>query len=82
MDMDDEVPPLIDTSIPNTAAALQVADVVICVLDARDPLSYRSAFVERIVTDKPLFFILNKVGMCVLFEDLTALLNKTRSCSP
>lgn len=62
MEIDDEAPPLIDTTIPDTVAAIQAADVVLYVLDARDPLSYRSSFVEKIVGEKPLFFILNKIG--------------------
>jgi hypothetical protein len=57
----DEAPPLIDTTIPNTAAALEVADLVIEILDARDPLSYRSEFLEKEV-NKPLLFVLNKTG--------------------
>lgn len=62
MEIDDEAPPLIDTTIPDTAAAIQAADVVIQVLDARDPLSYRSSFIDNVVGDKPLFIILNKIG--------------------
>jgi nuclear GTP-binding protein len=59
---EDEVPLLIDTTIPNTAAALQVADVVISVLDARDPLSYRSTYVEGTLSNTPLLYVLNKIG--------------------
>ena len=59
---EDEVPLLIDTTIPNTAAALQVADVVISVLDARDPLLYRSTYVEGTLGNTPLLYVLNKIG--------------------
>lgn len=61
------VPTLIDTTIPNTAAALQIADVVICVLDARDPLSYRSTFVEGMLGNTPLVYVLNKIGEFLLY---------------
>jgi nuclear GTP-binding protein len=59
---EDEAPLLIDTTIPNTDTALQVADVVINVLDARDPLSYRSTYVEGTLGDTPLLYVLNKIG--------------------
>ncbi|KIM20373.1 hypothetical protein M408DRAFT_138654 [Serendipita vermifera MAFF 305830] len=60
---EEEAPPLIDTTIPNTAAALQVADVVISVLDARDPLSFRSTFVEGTLGNTPLLYVLNKIEL-------------------
>jgi nuclear GTP-binding protein len=59
---DTEAPPLIDTSVPHTAAALNASDVVLYILDARDPLSYRSAFIENTVGEKPMLYILNKIG--------------------
>ena len=58
----DEVPVLIDTTVPNLKAALAAADVVVHVLDARDPLSFRSAFVERESKGKKQVFVLNKIG--------------------
>ncbi|SRR5258706_7324701 len=62
----DEVPLLIDTTVPNLKAALETADVVIHVLDARDPLSFRSAFVERESKSKKQVFVLNKIGVSPL----------------
>lgn len=62
----DEVPLLIDTTIPNLKAALDTADVVIHVLDARDPLSFRSAFVEHNSKSKKQVFVLNKIGVSPL----------------
>jgi nuclear GTP-binding protein len=59
---DNEAPPLIDTSVPHTAAALNAADIVLYILDARDPLSYRSAFIENTIGEKPMLYILNKIG--------------------
>ncbi|PVG03543.1 hypothetical protein CPB86DRAFT_779261 [Serendipita vermifera] len=79
MDMDGP-PPLIDTTIPNTAAALEVADLVVEILDARDPLSYRSEFLEK-KSDKQLFFILNKTDL-VPRESVTAWTATLRRQSP
>lgn len=62
----DEVPLLIDTTVPNLRAALDTADVVVHILDARDPLSFRSAFVERESKSKKQVFVLNKIGMSPL----------------
>jgi nuclear GTP-binding protein len=59
----DDVPLLIDTTVPNLRAALDIADVVVHVLDARDPLSFRSAFVERESKSKKQVFVLNKIGV-------------------
>ena len=56
------MPLLVDTTIPSTAAALQAADVVITILDARDPLSYRSTYIEGILGNTPLLYVLNKIG--------------------
>jgi len=58
----DDVPVLIDTTVPNLKAALDTAGVVVHVLDARDPLSFRSAFVERESKSKKQVFVLNKIG--------------------
>ena len=59
----DEVPLLIDTTVPNLKAAIDTADVVVHILDARDPLSFRSAFVERESKSKKQVFVLNKIGV-------------------
>lgn len=63
----DEAPLLIDTTVPNLKAALDTADVVVHVLDARDPLSFRSAFVELESKSKKQVFVLNKIGTPSLF---------------
>ena len=62
MDVDD-APTLIDTSIPTTAAALDAADAILYLLDARDPWSFRSIAVEE-ATSKPILFVLTKTGAC------------------
>jgi nuclear GTP-binding protein len=63
----DEVPLLIDTTVPNLKTALDTADVIVHVLDAREPLSFRSAFAERESKSKKQVFVLNKVGVSPLY---------------
>ena len=46
-------------------AVLDAADVVVEILDARDPLAYRSSHVEEVVKgkdDKKMVLVLNKIG--------------------
>ena len=60
-------PLLLNPDLPNLAAVLDKADVVIEVLDARDPLAYRSHALEARVASKEgqkLLFVLNKIGAC------------------
>ena len=45
---------------------LKEADVVIQVLDARDPLRCRSASLDAAVKDKKVLYVLNKIGACAL----------------
>lgn len=62
---EDESPLLVSPDLPDLKSALECADVVVSLLDARDPLAYRSSFLESWVSDKPgkrLLFILNKLG--------------------
>lgn len=59
--------PLLNPDLPNLAAVLDKADVVIEVLDARDPLAYRSHALEARVASKEgqkLLLVLNKIGAC------------------
>jgi nuclear GTP-binding protein len=58
-------PLLLNPELPHLAAVLDRADVVIEVLDARDPLSYRSHALEARVASKEgqkLLLVLNKIG--------------------
>jgi nuclear GTP-binding protein len=62
-------PPLLNPDLPHLAAVLDKADVVIEVLDARDPLAHRSSALEARVASKggqqKLLLVLNKIGACV-----------------
>lgn len=62
----DEAPALVNRDLGHLQAVLDIADVVIELLDARDPLSFRSKHLETIVTSKTgcrILLVLNKVGM-------------------
>ena len=60
-------PPLLpNPDLPHLAAVLDKADVVIEVLDARDPLAHRSSALEAHVASKEgqkLLLVLNKIGV-------------------
>jgi hypothetical protein len=61
----EEEPPLMNPELPHLAAVLDKADVVIEILDARDPLAYRSKALETRVSLKEgqrLLLVLNKIG--------------------
>ncbi|CAE7144523.1 unnamed protein product [Rhizoctonia solani] len=50
---EEDVPPiLIDSSLPNLGSALDSAHVVLYVLDARDPQSFRNAQLEKVIGEK------------------------------
>jgi nuclear GTP-binding protein len=68
-----EFPPVDDSAAdegkyPNLRAVLEAADVVVEVLDARDPMAFRSGCVEGFVAaagngnGKRVLFVLNKIG--------------------
>ncbi|KAN0124508.1 hypothetical protein V8E52_002157 [Russula decolorans] len=60
-------PLVLNPDLPHLAAVLDKADVVIDVLDARDPLSYRSHALEARVASKEgqkLLLVLNKIDTC------------------
>ena len=63
---EEDVPVLINPELPNLKAVLDAADVVVEVLDARDPLASRSAHLEEVVQGlgKRVVLVLNKVGAC------------------
>ena len=61
---EEEAPALFNQDLPNLLAVLEKADVVVEVLDARDPLAYRNKHLEDLVTAKGkiILFVLNKIG--------------------
>ncbi|KAJ3492929.1 hypothetical protein NLJ89_g11135 [Agrocybe chaxingu] len=65
-DQEEEVPVLVNRDLPNLKAVLEKADVVLEVLDSRDPLAYRSKHVEELVQEngKKLLFVVNKIDLC------------------
>lgn len=66
---EEEAPALVNRDLPNLAAVIDSADVVIQVLDARDPLSYRSSHIEdlaRARDARETLFVLNKIGTYIL----------------
>ncbi|KAJ3892586.1 GTP-binding protein [Lentinula edodes] len=81
---EDEPPILINRDLPHLHAVLDEADVVIQVLDARDPLSFRSSYLEDLVHSKPgrkTVFVLNKID-CVPHESLVAWISALRKQQP
>ncbi|KAK7061366.1 guanine nucleotide-binding protein-like 3 [Favolaschia claudopus] len=63
---EEEVPVLINRDLPNLQTVLNEADVIIEVLDARDPLPFRSMHLEELAStsDKRVLLVLNKIDAC------------------
>lgn len=62
---DEDAPILLNPEYPHFQAIFEKSDVVLHVLDARDPLSFRSSQIESLIDKKPgqqLVFVLNKAG--------------------
>ncbi|CAE6482546.1 unnamed protein product [Rhizoctonia solani] len=62
----EDVPPiLIDSSLANLGSVLDSAHVVLYVLDARDPQSFRNAQLEKVIGDKgkPIVVVLTKTDL-------------------
>jgi nuclear GTP-binding protein len=61
---EEEVPILINRDLPTLQSVLEKADVILEVLDARDPMVFRSEHVEQLVKDagKKMLLVLNKIG--------------------
>jgi nuclear GTP-binding protein len=90
-------PLLLNPDLPHLAAVLDKADVVIEILDARDPLAHRSKSLEIRVASKEgqkLLVVLNKIGACsirllcsmplltVLHRCLPPRVNRSVGCPP
>jgi nuclear GTP-binding protein len=64
---EEDVPILINPELPTLRSVLDCADVILHILDGRDPLSHRSSHLEELISAKPglnSLFILNKIGVC------------------
>lgn len=64
----EEVPLLLNPDWPHLGAVLNDADVFVQILDAREPLAFRSAQIERLAEEKgkKMLFVLNKIGLYAL----------------
>ncbi|KAI0959303.1 hypothetical protein AcW1_004162 [Taiwanofungus camphoratus] len=63
-DNEEAAPMLVNRDLPNLKSVLDLADVVVEVLDARDPLRYRSSHIEALSEGKKTLIILNKIDGC------------------
>ncbi|KAI3611042.1 hypothetical protein WG66_013792 [Moniliophthora roreri] len=72
-DEDEEAPLLINRDLPHLQSVLDAADAIIQVLDARDPLSFRSSHLEEVA---------EKAGKKVLFEAVEAWVRVLRKQHP
>lgn len=61
---EEEVPVLINRDLPNLKAVLEKADVLLEVLDSRDPLAFRSQHIEDLGGElgKKVVLVVNKIG--------------------
>jgi nuclear GTP-binding protein len=66
---EEEVPVLINRDLPTLQSVLEKADVVLEVVDARDPMLFRNEHVEQLAKDagKKVLLVLNKIGECSTF---------------
>ncbi|KAL4264409.1 CP-type G domain-containing protein [Pleurotus pulmonarius] len=81
---EDETPLLFSPDLPDLKSVLECADVVVSLLDARDPLPCRSSFLENWISDKPekrILFLLNKIDSCPR-EAISAWLSTLRGDNP
>ncbi|KAK7060149.1 hypothetical protein VNI00_000913 [Paramarasmius palmivorus] len=65
-DDEDDVPILINRDLPNLQSVIDQADVIVQLLDARDPFSFRSSHLEKVTAQagKKLLFVLTKIDAC------------------
>ncbi|KAJ7499328.1 GTP-binding protein [Mycena latifolia] len=67
VEVEEEVPVLLNRDLPTLKAVLDEADVILEVLDARDPLPFRSAHLEELASARPgqrVLLVLNKIDTC------------------
>ncbi|KAK0498306.1 P-loop containing nucleoside triphosphate hydrolase protein [Armillaria luteobubalina] len=58
------VPALVNKDLPTLKSVLEHADVLLQVLDCRDPLAFRSSELEKLAPSKRVVFLLNKIDTC------------------
>jgi nuclear GTP-binding protein len=76
MELQEGIPILINRDLPNLQSVLDQADVILQVLDARDPLAFRSSHLEELTAAKlgrRMLFVLNKIGLFIVMEYTTLL---------
>ncbi|KAI8984977.1 hypothetical protein BD414DRAFT_417885 [Trametes punicea] len=66
VEVEEEAPMLVNPDLSNLKAVLDTADIIVEVLDARDPLAARSVHVEEVAREggKRVLLVLNKVDTC------------------
>ncbi|KAK0206063.1 GTP-binding protein [Desarmillaria ectypa] len=84
-DDDDEeeenVPALVNRDLPTLKSVLEHADVLLEVLDCRDPLAFRSSELEKLAPSGRVVFLLNKIDTCPQ-EAVAAWASQLRSQQP
>lgn len=81
--VEEDIPVLLNRDLPNLKAVLDLADVVIQVLDARDPLRCRSAHIEEASKEKKILLVLNRTGASITPRLCKAsMLNMSYRCLP
>ncbi|KAK0453132.1 P-loop containing nucleoside triphosphate hydrolase protein [Armillaria borealis] len=61
---EEEVPALVNKDLPTLKSVLEHADVLLEVLDCRDPLAFRSSELEKLAPSGRVVFLLNKIDTC------------------
>jgi nuclear GTP-binding protein len=72
VELEEDIPILINHDLPNLRSVLDQADVILQVLDARDPLAFRSSHLEELAAAKPgrrTLLVLNKIGLLTVPSD-------------
>lgn len=66
---EEEVPVLLNRDLPDLGKTIDSVDAVVYVLDARDPLPFKSTDLEEVLKSKKkkVMFVLNKVGTYTSF---------------
>lgn len=59
---EEEAPNLVNRDMPNLKTVLDGSDVLLEVIDARDPLPFRSQCLEKEMEGKKVLLVLNKIG--------------------